>query len=130
MPHVSRRAMLGAGFASVGLGVAGVMGVEAPVADAAPVSPPCRSHYSKSQGRTFTATQGKRVYQLKLVHIRDIAGATAKQGDRCFNLVFSAAKRMPDGVYTLTRAGVPTHTLFLSRIGTELTMQALVNRSV
>ena len=130
MPHVSRRAILGAGFASVGLGMAGAMGATAPAADAAPVVRLSRSHYAKSQGRTFTATHGKHVYHLKLLHIHDVAGTTAKQRDRCFNLVFGATGRMPDGIYTLARAGVLTQTLFLSRIGTDPTMQALVNQSV
>lgn len=130
MPDVSRRAVLGAGVVSVGLGIAGAAGVDAPAADAAPVGPPCRSHYSKSLGQTFTATHGKHAYRLKLAHIRDLVGTSAAERDRCFNLVFSAPEALPDGIYTIARRGVVTHSLFLSRIGGRATMQALVNRSV
>lgn len=95
---------------------------------------PLRSQYLKAIGRPFTARHGGRHYQVRLTHIDDVAGAKHTMRDHSFNLIFNAPARMPEGVYTFSRPGVPAHALFVSRIGTtkrgRATMQALINRTV
>jgi hypothetical protein len=108
MVEVGRRAVLGAGLGVVGLAV---VGVDAPAAEAA-TALPRRSHYAKSVGRAFTVTRSKHSHSVKLTRIRNVARTPA------------------DGIYTVTRKGVPTQQLFLSRVGDGANMQALVNRSV
>ena len=116
--------------------VLGFVGLGGPTgsAEAATSTLPLRSQYVNAVGKTFTATRGRRRYQVKLLHIRDVAGATSAMRNHSFNLIFTAPVGVPDGVYWISRSGVPGHSLFLSRIGTHTptvaAMQVLVNRSV
>lgn len=115
------------------LGFVGIGGFTAS-AEATTSTLPLRSQYANSIGQTFTAARGRRRYQVKLLHIRDVAGATSAMREHSFNLIFTTPPGLPDGVYWVARTGVPAHSLFLSRIGTHTstaaTMQVLVNRSV
>lgn len=119
-------------FATV-MGLVGIGGLGAS-AEATTAAIPLRSQYSGSIGRTFVATRGRHRYQVRLTHIRDVSGATTAMRNTSFNLIFSGPTGMPDGIYSVVRSGVPTHSLFLSRIGTHtsksVTVQALINRSV
>lgn len=128
MGDVSRRAVLGAGAGLIGLVV---LGVDEPDASAATPRLPRRSDYSRSVRGVFTATHGKRTYKVRLTRIHDVAGTRAKQRESSFNLVFTPVgrTRLPDGIYAVRRRGVRPHTLFLSGVGTNGAMQALVNRS-
>jgi hypothetical protein len=128
MVEVGRRAVLGAALGAVGLAV---VGVDAPAADAA-TALPRRSHYAKSVGRGFMVTRSKQSHSVKLTRIRNVARTPASKRDACFNLIFAVSGNvhLPDGIYTVTRKGVPTQQLFLSRVGDGPNMQALVNRSV
>jgi hypothetical protein len=134
MSEVSRRAVLTAGVGAFGLLAIGTASsptaaTAAPKAKAT-VVPPARSHYAHAVGKTFTATHGRSTYALKLAHIRDVDGTTAKQRDQCFNLIFAAAgpTQPPEAIYALTRKGVLTHSLLVSRLGSGQSMQALVSR--
>jgi hypothetical protein len=129
MIDVPRRAVLGAGLGAIGLAV---IGVDAPDASAAASSLPRRSHYLNSVGRTFVATSGRYKHKVRLARIHNVAGGPAKRRDESFNLVFVVARgrQLADGTYTITRKGVRTHRLFLSRLGDGASMQAVVNRSV
>jgi uncharacterized protein DUF6916 len=131
MVLVPRRAVLGAGLGA-GLGVLGlaVVGVDPPPAEAATVLPR-RAHFAKSVGRMYTLRHGRREYRARLVHIRNVAGTPAGRRDHCFNLIFRVAggHQLPDAIYVVSRKGVHTSRLFLSRVGDGAGMQALVNRS-
>ncbi|MCW2596584.1 MAG: hypothetical protein QOH52_2620 [Pseudonocardiales bacterium] len=137
MSDVSRRAVLRAGAAAVGLFVIGAQpGSTTAAAVKSAAKPkvllPARAHYARSVGKTFTATHGKRTYRLKLANIRDVAGTSAKRREQCFNLIFIAAGKTPppEAIYTLKRKGVHTHLLLVSRLGAGQSMQALVSRSM
>jgi hypothetical protein len=132
MIDVPRRAVLGAGVGALALAAVGWPASASAATTSPNTSPPRRAHYAKSVGRTFTATCNGRSHTVKLAHIRDVAGTTSSNRDRCFNLVFTVAgtSDLPDGIYTLRRLGVPTQALFLSSLGGPRTVQALVNRSV
>jgi hypothetical protein len=129
MGDVSRRVVLGAGAGLAGLVALGFDEVDA-VAAASANSTPVRSNYSKAVGKVFTAVHAGRSHRLRLTHIRDVAPATAAQRPHCFNLIFSpvGTVRLHDAIYVLHHSGVNTHRLFLSAIGTDGTMQAVVNR--
>jgi hypothetical protein len=140
MPQVSRRALLGTGAALVG-GV--IVGAAAAPAGAAVLPKSLltkrvaltkpgalsRSNYQRSVGDAFTAVRNGIPHRIVLSRIVNVDGATSKQADSCFNLVFTAAARLPEGIYAISRPGVPAHSLFLGHLGTDTAMQALVNRS-
>jgi hypothetical protein len=145
MGDVSRRAVLGAGASALGLAALGVglpdaeattrstprTKARAATAKATPMSAPVRADYAHVVGRVFTATRGGHSYRVKLTHLQDIAPATPKQRPHCFALIFAPVgkARLHDGIYVLRRAGVRTHKLFISSVGTERGMQAIINRS-
>jgi hypothetical protein len=128
MHEVSRRTALGAGLGLLGLAV---VGVDESAADAASTSAPVRAHYASSTRKVFTARHGGRTYRLTLTAVQNLPHARAADRPYCFSLLFTPAGRtvLPDGIYTLVRSGVPTHSLFLSRVGTGRTLQAIVNRA-
>jgi hypothetical protein len=128
MHEVSRRTALGAGLGLIGLAV---VGVNESTAEAAGASAPLRSHYASSVRKVFTARHGGRTYRLTLTAVQNLPHSRAAHRPYCFSLLFTPAGRtvLPDGIYTLVRAGVPTHSLFLSRVGTGRTLQAVVNRA-
>lgn len=132
MPDFSRRGVLGSGLGVTVLGLIGLGGFDS--ASAAPRRQLRRSQYLKSVGRTFTAQHGGRGHELRLNRIDDVQGATGAMREGSFNLIFTARSAMPDGVYAMSRPGVPTHSLFLSRVEQtkhdRFTMQALINRTV
>jgi hypothetical protein len=138
MAEVSRRAVLSAGAALVVGGL--VVGVDTPSAKAAVTrKSAARSHtnhkrlsranYKPCVGKAFTAQLDGHSHKVVLTRIVHVDGATKKQADACFNLIFTAKRRLPEGIYSIKRRGLPTERLFLGHLGTEKTMQALVNRS-
>ena len=128
MHKPSRRAVLGAGLGSLALAI---VGVDETAADAATVSAPVRRHFASSVGKVFTVQHGDRTSRLRLTAVQDLPHASAANRQYCFSLLFTPAGRgvLHDGIYTVQRAGVPTHSLFLARIGTGRTLQAVVNRA-
>jgi len=137
MTEISRRTVLGAGAALVGGLVVGLDAAPAVAGGAArpapkpahPASSLARSHYTSSVGKTFTITRDGHSHRVTLKRIVNVEGATKKQADSCFNLIFTARSRLPEGIYTVTRRGVPSHHLFLGSLGHGTALQALVNRS-
>jgi hypothetical protein len=129
MGDVSRRAVLGAGAGIAGLVT---LGFGASDADAAVVSStiPLRSHYKRSLGRVFTAKHGGHTYHLRLTHIHNLPDTTAKLHPHCFTLVFAPVGKahLHDAIYTVRSHAVGSHHLFLSSIGSDRGMQAVVNR--
>lgn len=128
MAEVSRRAVLlaGAGTASVL-----AIGVEAPDAEAAATSQPARSHYARSVGKKFTITRAGHTHEVRLLRIANTIGHTApSQHEKNFLLVFSilGGAHLADGIYAVRRAGVRTHSLFMSGMGPRR-LQVVVNRS-
>ena len=126
MPDASRRAVLGTGLGLVALAV---VGVDRSAAGAATTPALLRSQYVPALNAVFTAQRGGQAWRLTLTAIQDLPFATA-QSQCCFSLFFTPAGGavLTDGIYTLTRAGVPTHALFLGRVGTRRTVQAVVNQ--
>ncbi|MCW2755727.1 MAG: hypothetical protein JWQ32_3138 [Marmoricola sp.] len=90
-----------------------------------------RSDYRRAVGKVFTARHGRHSYRLRLKHIHDLAHTTAGQRQHSFNLVFApvGSGHVPDGIYVLRSTHARVHTLFLSSIGSQRAMQALVNRT-
>jgi hypothetical protein len=130
VPELTRRALLVSGAGAMGVAVLGI-GESAAAATSA-TSAPLRADYAKSVGKVFTAAIGSRTSSVKLVSIRDLSPTTAQQRPFCFMLVFAptTTARLADGIYTLSRTGVPTHALFMSSIGSNGRMQLVVNRAV
>ncbi|MCW2758591.1 MAG: hypothetical protein JWO46_2337 [Nocardioidaceae bacterium] len=136
MPEVSRRTVLGtsAGVAAL-LALDGASGPGSPfaAATAAPADaaiPPLptivRSHYASSVGRSFVARANAADRHVRLVRID---GDPAD--DLRFTLVFAPRHgRLPEAIYHLDRAGVPSHALLLNSLGTDGRLQAVVDRSV
>jgi hypothetical protein len=129
MGDVSRRAALGAGVGVAGLVALGLGEGEAEAATAA-MTVPRRSHYKASLGRVFTARHGGHTYRLRLKRIHNLQHSPAKLRPHAFILVFQPVGKadLPDAIYVLRSHAVGAHKLFLSSIGTDRGMQAVVNR--
>jgi hypothetical protein len=134
MGDVSRRTFLGAGAGTLGLLA---LGINESVAGAAAtsttssMSAPLRADYAPWVGRVFSATHAGHTYRVTLTRIDDLSPTTAKQRPHCFAMAFTPVgkARLADGIYTLHRSKVVTHKLFLSSLGTNGGMQAIINRS-
>jgi len=128
MQTPSRRAVLGVGLGSL---VLAIVGVDETAADAATAAGPVRRDYASSIGKVFTVQHAGRTHRVTLTAVQDLPYTNAAQRQRCFSLLFTPAGRneLPDGIYALKRTGVRTHSLFLGRIGTGRTLQAIVNRT-
>ncbi|MGN6427266.1 MAG: DUF6916 family protein [Leifsonia sp.] len=140
MPEVSRRAVMTSTLGGLGVAVAaaslpaapaiaGLLSADAPAAEAQPL----RSLFAPHVGRTFRAADGDRVLTLTLDAVNDLAPDGAPGDDYRFVLLFSGrGSTAADGIYTLSRSGVPAVSLFLNPVGphgTTRTMQAVVNRT-
>jgi hypothetical protein len=127
MHEPSRRTVLGAGLGLLGLVV---VGVDAPAAEGVSVLAPQRRHYTPALHKAFTVRHAGRSLRLTLTAVQNVPHTSPAHRQDCFSLLFTPAGRtvLPDGIYMLKRAGVPTHSLFLSRVGTGRTLQAVVNR--
>jgi len=128
MQEPSRRAVLGAGLGVLGLVV---VGIDQPAADAATASAPVRYDYTPAVHKVFTVRHGGRTHRLTLTAVQNLPHTSPAHRRYCFSLLFTPSGRtvLPDGIYRLKRTGVPTHSLFLARIGTGRTLQAVVNRA-
>lgn len=140
MPEVSRRAVMTSALGGLGVAVVAsvpaapaIAGLLPATATAAAVADPLRSLFSPHIGRTFRASDGDRVLSLTLDAVQDLAPDGAPGDEYRFVLLFSGrGTAASDGIYTLTRAGVPAVSLFLNPIGPHgatRTMQAVVNRT-
>lgn len=129
MAQLSRRRVVEAGVAAVGGLIAA--GAAAPDAFGARRRLPQRAAFERSRGRTFTATSGGHRYRLRLREVQDLPAAKARQRQLCFNLVFApAGGRAPsEGIYRLRRPGFRPTELFISPVGADGRLQALVNRA-
>lgn len=128
MHEPSRRAVLGAGLGSLALVI---VGIDETAADAATGSGPVRRDYASSVGKVFTVHRDGHTNRLTLTAVHNLPHTSKADRQYCFSLLFKPAGRATphDGIYTVQRAGVPTHSLFLGRIGTGHTLQAVVNRA-
>jgi len=117
--------------ASLGLLGLAVVGVDQSAADAATAPGPVRNDYASSVGKAFTVQYAGGSYSLTLTALQDLPNASAANSKYCFSLLFTPAGSsvLPDGIYALKRANVPTYSLFLGRVGTGRTLQAVVNRA-
>jgi hypothetical protein len=124
----TRRTVLGAGLGAIGLAV---VGIRPSAADAATASGPVRVNYAASVGKAFTVRYAGAIHSLTLTALQDLPNARITDRPYCFSLLFtpSGSSVLPDGIYALQRTGVPTYSLFLGRVGTGRTLQAVVNRA-
>ena len=128
MYEPSRRAVLGVGLGSL---VLAIVGVDETAADAATGAGPVRRDYASSIGKVFTVRHAGRTHRLTLTAVQDLPHTTKAQRQLCFSLLFTpvGGSVLSDGIYALKRTNVATHSLFLGRIGTGHTLQAVVNRA-
>lgn len=128
MREPSRRTVLGAGLGLLGLAI---VGVDGSVAEAATTTAPVRGDYTSAIRKEFTVQHGGRTRRLTLTAVQNLPHARAAHGRYCFSLLFTPVGRtaLPDGIYRLKRPGLPAHSLFLARVGTGRTLQAVVNRA-
>lgn len=128
MQQPSRRTVLGAGLGLLGLVV---VGVDESNAEAATAAAPARHQYTPALGKVFTTHHAGRTDRLRLTAIQNLPHASPAHREQCFSLLFEPLGRavLHDGSYPLRRPGQPTHSLFLVRIGTGRTLQAIVNRA-
>ena len=124
----SRRMVLGAGLGALGVAI---VGVNQSSAEAATATGPVRSDYATSVGKVFTVPYNGSTMNLTLTAVQDLPNSTAANSKYCFSLLFTPAGSsvLRDGIYPLKRAGVPTYSLFLGRVGTARNVQAVVNRA-
>jgi hypothetical protein len=124
----SRRTVLGGGLGVLGVAV---VGLEQPMARAATAQGPVRNDFVASVGKTFTVQYAGGTYRLTLTALQDLPNASAADAEYCFSLMFRPAGTsvLPDGIYSPRRSGVPRYSLFLGRVGTGRTLQAVVNRA-
>jgi hypothetical protein len=120
--------VLGAGLGLLGLAV---VGVGETAADAATVPAPERADYTAALHKVFTVQYRGRTHRLTLTAVQNLPHTSVAHRQRCFSLLFTpvGSSVLPDGIYVLKRVGVPTHSLFLARVGTGRTLQAVVNRA-
>jgi len=117
--------------ARLGLRTAALVGVDATAADAATDAGPVRRDYASSVGKVFTVSHAGRTHRLKLTAVQHLPHTHRAQRQQCFSLLFTptGGRELPDGIYALKRTNVRTHSLFLCRVGTGRTLQAVVNRA-
>ncbi|MGH8862922.1 MAG: DUF6916 family protein [Jatrophihabitantaceae bacterium] len=120
--------MLGAALGLVGLVV---VGVDESAADAATVSAPVRADYTAALHKVFTVQHRGRTHRLTLTAVQNLPHTSIAERQRCFSLLFTPARSsaLPEGIYAPKCVGVPTHSLFLTHVGTARTLQAIVNRA-
>jgi hypothetical protein len=125
MGALSRRAVLGGA-----IGAAGAVALGAGPAVAAANSAPLRANYTGAVGEVFTAEHDGHRYRIRLTHIHELQHCKAKQRQHNFALIFAPVghHKLPDAIYRLHRRGVRTHRLFLSSVGTERGLQAVIYR--
>jgi hypothetical protein len=128
MHEPSRRAVLGVGLSSL---VLAIVGIDETAADAAAASAPVRRDYASSVGKVFTVQHNGRTRRLTLTAVQNLPHTNVADRQCCFSLLFTPAGSavLHDGIYAVRRTGVPTHSLFLGRVGTGRTLQAVVNRA-
>jgi hypothetical protein len=93
---------------------------------------PSRSDYVSSIGEIFEATDRRGTVRLRLTHADDVTAPGATKRSQTYALIFEPVEhdRPADGIYALRRRGVPTHDLFVSAVGPDTAMQAIVNGAV
>ncbi|REK73002.1 hypothetical protein DX116_05270 [Aeromicrobium endophyticum] len=93
---------------------------------------PSRSDYASSIGEIFEASDRRGTVRLRLTHADDMTAPGASKRSQTYALIFEPVEgdRPDDGIYALRRRGVPTHDLFVSAVGPDKTLQAIVNGTV
>jgi hypothetical protein len=139
MVELTRRALLGAGVATAGvvaLGVGLPDAAKAAGTNATSAHPrstrsaPLRADYEQHIGRVFTAERDGRTVRVRLTAVSAIAHGSARTRPYNFILIMKpvGAHHLHDGIYTVRRRGARTHRLFMSSVGTDRSMQSVVNR--
>ncbi|GAA3876952.1 hypothetical protein GCM10022381_19380 [Leifsonia kafniensis] len=140
MPDVSRRTAVALGLGTLGLTAVTIAAnpgrvgasLSALAASFGPPAIPARSIFAGSVGQVFTAVSSAGSFPVTLASIGDLAPMTIADDEDRFNLLFeSKDARFEQGIYKISRPGVPMTELFVSPVNAEAkvrTLQALVNR--
>lgn len=140
VPQISRRTALTVGLGTLGIAAVtaaanpGQVGASLAAFAASIEAPaiPARSIFAGSVGQVFTAVSSAGKFPVTLTAITDLQSVAVADDEDRFNLLFeSTDPRFEQGIYRISRAGVPTTELFVSPINAEAktrTLQALVNR--
>ncbi len=136
MTDVSRRSMIGASaVAGVAVGLPGIATLPASaapgVAQDVKVTSASRLYtrprWANLAGRWFTASDGGRTVDLKLVSVGDVDGAGAG-AESAFTLTFAKTKAGPDqATFSVARAKFATTSLFLVPDEDRRTYTAVIN---
>lgn len=128
MTQATRRSVIRGGVVVLG---AAALGFDTVLGGAATAAP-SRSDYRSSIGEIFEASDRRGTVRLRLTHADDMTSSRATKRSETYALIFEPVDgdRPDDGIYALRRRGVPTHDLFVSAVGPDTAMQAIVNGAV
>ena len=139
---ISRRTVVIAGIGVAGVGGAtlslGLAGHDSnrrtstPTARATvPAAPiPLRSHYAALVGKVVTLRGTQGVVRARLTDISDLPGAVAGDRETSFSLALTTlgSRRPPDEVVVVRGPKLPSHQLFVSALGPDRGLQAVIDR--
>ena len=117
-----------------GVGVLGVAAVgfgDSAVVGRAAAAVPSRSTYAGAIGEVFDATANGHTTRLRLTSALQVDPPPGRRTES-FVLMFEPADgaRPTDSLYAMRGGSVPVHDLFVSSVGSDGAMQAIVNRAV
>lgn len=140
VPQISRRTALTVGLGTLGITAITIaanperIGASLSAFAASIEAPaiPARSIFANSVGEVFTAVSAEGKFPVTLASINDLQPVVVADDEDRFNLLFeSADPRFTQGIYRISRTGIPTTELFVSPVNAASntrTLQALVNR--
>lgn len=131
MLEVSRRALVGAGAAATGVVLLDDSVASARArADRDAPGGPVRSHYAAAVGQVFSLVGPRGAVRARLRRVGDVPAAAGADRELCFTLVFSplASRPVGDAIWSVRRRSMPSHDLFLSALGREGDVQAVIDR--
>ncbi len=130
MAEVSRRAVLGGSIGVLGVAALGLG--DSAIGGRAAAAVPSQSTYAAAVGKVFRATADGRTSCMRLASAIDVESPATGRQSESFVLTFEPVGDAPvgDAIYALRGGGVPVHDLFVSSIGSDGAMQAVVNRVV
>ena len=130
MPELSRRTVVASGLGSAGLMLLAPSpaGGHTLLLQDGPGGP-LRSHFADGIGAVFTLVGSRDRARVRLSSIDDVAAAGAGN-ELCFTLTFTPlqGRRVPDGIWSVRHRGSASHDLFLSAVGRDGAVQAVVDR--
>jgi hypothetical protein len=125
MVGVTRRSVIRGGIAVVSVTA---LGFDTVVGAGSASATPRHSDFSGAVGQVFEATADGRTVRLRLTAADEITPPGSAKQAQSFVLIFEPLRdqRPDDAIYALRSKGVPTYDLFLSAVGPDSAMQAVV----